>query len=73
MILPKADDELVAVGLLKFTLLNRLKKSARNCTFELARCKRGKFFTRLISVSKYEGPVRLLRPLLPKVPVGGVA
>src|ERR1700752_3901105 len=58
-------------GTPRFTLLNAFRKSVRNCTY--AASVKWKFFIRLISVSKYPGP--LTGPCagqFPKVPGAGL-
>ena len=63
------DEELsIFCGWLKLTLLNRLKNSDRNCAEN--RSVILKFLSRLASVLKRRGPLKIFFPESPKVPIG---
>src|SRR5690242_13563208 len=67
VILPNDEEERLVLGPLKFTLLKRLKNSARNCA--LARSVTFVFLIRPRSVSKKPGARRMFLPELPNVPL----
>src|SRR5438128_321681 len=67
VILPKPGVPTVPPGLEKFTLLNTLKNSARNCS--LARSVMLVFLIRPRFVLKNRGPRRIFLPELPNVPM----
>src|SRR5438270_355982 len=71
VITPKSGLLNVVFGLLKFTRLNALKNSARNC--RLRRSRITKFFSTDMSRLCSGGPVMMLRPALPNVNCGEAA
>src|SRR5436853_2999302 len=69
LMFPKPELFTLAVGLLRFVWLSRLKNSARN--WKRARSVMGMFLNSPVSHPKNPGPRKLSLPSVPNVPIAG--